>query len=290
MKETDFKKNISLKSLNTFRVGGDAKYFFEPHTEKDLIESIKWAQENKVSFFILGGGSNVIFDSRGFNGLVIRSKLNSIDIRKDKVLLGSSVSVATLLTECLKHGLSGLEWASGIPSMTIGGALYMNAGAFGANMADITEKVSALNTDTLEKQDFSFTECQFGYKETVFKTQKNLIILSCILNLEKKDPKEIKKEMDRVIDYRRTNHPLVFPSAGSIFKNPFNISAGQAIEKVGLKGKRMGDAKVSEKHCNFIVNMGQATSKDILSLISLIKKEVKQKLNIELKEEVEIVK
>jgi len=282
------KENISLKELTTFKIGGKARYFIEAKNKNEVTEALKWAKEKKVPFFVLGGGSNLLISDKGFKGLVIKLNFSKVEMKGEIVKAESGVFLSELGRICKEKGLSGLEWSSGIPKATLGGALCMNAGAFGANMADITEQVKALDADDLKIKEFPFKECEFGYKESIFKKNKNLIILSCVLKLEKKAKKEIEKEIERVLNYRKEHHPD-FPSAGSVFKNPFKISAGEAIEKAGLKGKRIGGAQISPLHCNFIVNLGGATYSDVKSLIDLAKKEVKKKLNITLEEEVQLI-
>ncbi|PIP31394.1 UDP-N-acetylenolpyruvoylglucosamine reductase [bacterium (Candidatus Gribaldobacteria) CG23_combo_of_CG06-09_8_20_14_all_37_87_8] len=280
------KENISLKDLTTFKIGGNTRYFAEIETEEDLQEALLFAGQNNLPFFVLGGGSNLLVADAGFEGLVIKIIFREAKIfEENKIETSSGVALSDLVSLALARGLSGLEWALGIPKATLGGALFMNAGAFGANMADITEQVIAFDTTENKFKTFDFVGCQFDYKNSVFKRNKNLIIWQAILKLEKKDKKEIEIEMKRVMAYRQKNHPLEYGSAGSVFKNPHNLPAGEAIEKVGLKGKQIGQAKISEKHSNFIVNLGTATSSDVKALIDLAKKQVKEKLKIDLEEE-----
>ncbi|MDP2951160.1 MAG: UDP-N-acetylmuramate dehydrogenase [bacterium] len=280
------KENISLKELTTFKIGGSAKYFAEVETAEDLREALLFAKQSNLPFFVLGGGSNLLVSDIGFEGLVIKITFREAKVLdSNKIQASSGVALSDLVGLALARGLSGLEWAAGIPKATLGGALFMNAGAFLANMADITGEVIAFDATSLEFKTFPFQGCLFGYKDSVFKQNKNLIIWQAILKLEKKDKKEIETEMKRVLAYRQKNHPLEYGSAGSVFKNPHNLPAGEAIEKAGLKGKQIGQAKISEKHCNFIVNLGAATAKDVKALIDLCKKQVKEKLKIDLAEE-----
>jgi UDP-N-acetylmuramate dehydrogenase len=209
---------------------------------------------------------------------------------------------------CLKEGLTGLEWAAGIPG-TLGGAVYGNASAFGNSMSDLVEKVEVFDVQKEKIRTFEKKDCQFGLKESIFKKQKRYILISAVLKLKKGKKKEIKEKIKYHLDYREKNHPLNFPSAGSIFKNKklkiknkkllkafpklreFNkkgeIPAGYLIEKSGLKGKRIGGAEISKKHANFIVNLGKAKAEDVLRLINLVKKEVKNKFGISLEEEIQ---
>ncbi len=290
------KENILLAKYTTFKIGGGAKYFLVAKTKEDLIEGVKFARQKHLPFFVLGGGSNLLVSDEGFEGLII--KLHSLDQPKIHIspLLRSSglislkveagIQLKKVVEFCVKNGLTGLEWAAGIPG-TVGGAIYGNAAAFGKSMADIVEKIEVFDASESRIKNYGVIECKFGYKESIFKKNKNLIILSCIISLKKGNKKEIKEKIKYFLDYRERHHPLNLPSAGSVFKNPPGISAGELIEKCGLKGKRIGDAQVSQKHANFIVNLGKARAEDILKLINLIKEEVKKKFGIVLEEEIQ---
>ena len=199
----------------------------------------------------------------------------------------------------MEKNLSGLEWAAGIPG-TVGGAVWGNAGAFGKSMKDIVQAVEVLDSQNFKIKKFKNKDCKFDYRESIFKKKKNLIILSANLVLEKGKKEKIKKQIKNNLQYKREFQPLSFPSAGSVFKNhpPIRISkkilagksfsAGELIEKCNLKGKTIGRAKISEKHANFIVNLGKARSKDVMKLINLTKKKVKKKFSVNLKEEIKI--
>ncbi|MFH1780607.1 MAG: UDP-N-acetylmuramate dehydrogenase [Candidatus Nealsonbacteria bacterium] len=253
-----FQKNISLKKYTTFRIGGQAKYFFIAKTKNDLLRAVKEAKERRLPFFILGNGSNLLVSDEGYKGLVIKTGKP----------LSSYVS-------------KGLEWAAGIPG-TIEGAVYGNAGAFGQSMKDAVESAEVFDTKTKKVKIFKNKDCQFGYRTSIFKRNRDLIILSVKIKRRKSDFKKIKE----YLDYRKKTQPLNFPSAGSVFKNPSGFSAGELIEKCGLKGKKIGGAQISNVHANFIVNLGTATAQDVLLLIKLIKKTVKKKFKINLKEEI----
>ena len=290
------KQNVPLNSFTTFKIGGKAKYFCKAENKQDFISAIKWAKQNMLPFFVLGGGSNLLICDRGFNGLVIKienkgiARLSKISNSKNKHLRFLSIQAGTSLRSvikyCLEQNLSGIEWAQGIPKATIGGAVYGNAGAFGSNIADVIEQVEVIDIKTLKTKIISFEKCAFGYKTSIFKKNKNLIILSVVLGLEKKLKQEIRQEIKRVLEYRKANHPKE-PSSGCVFKNPNKVPAAYLIEKCGLKGKQIGKAKISEKHCNFIINLGKASSDDVKALIDLAKQKVKNKFNIILKEEVQ---
>ena len=316
-----FKKNVLLKNYTTFKIGGPAKYFFIAKNKNSLIEAVKYSRKKKLPFFILGGGSNLLVSDKGFDGLVIKMKNEKCKLKNENakfkiICAEAGVKLSALVDLSIKEGLSGLEWAAGIPQATVGGAIYGNAGAFDNFMENITETVQALEVRegcNLKFKDFNKEECQFGKKETIFKKQKKFIIISAILRLEKRSKEEIQDKIDYILNYRETHHPMNLPSAGSIFKNftPYRnevsgagpeelkelkkfkktgvIPVALLIEKCGLKGKRIGQAEVSQKHANFIVNSGDSLSADVLELINLIKKKVKNKFGIKLEGEISIL-
>lgn len=263
-----FKRNILLKNHTTFRIGGKAKYFFEAKTKKDLMGAIRLAKKIKLPFFILGGGSNLLVSDRGYGGLIIK--------------FGRPLSL---------YVSKGLDWAAGIPG-TIEGAVYGNAGAFGKSMKDAVKSVEAFDTNIEKVKVFKNKDCQFGYRDSIFKKKKKLVILSVEIKSGKGNPKKIKE----YLDYRRQHHPRL-PSAGSVFKNLVPSSGvgrgvGEApaailIHQAGLTGKKIGKAQISEKHSNFIVNLGIASAKDVKKLIKLVKESVKKKFKILLKEEIQ---
>ena len=255
------RKNVSLKNYTTFKIGGRAKYFFVAKNKKDLIKAIKTAQKIKLPFFILGGGSNLLVSDKGFKGLVIK--------------YGQPLSF---------YVSKGLEWAVGIPG-TVQGAVYGNAGAFKKSMKDVVKEVEVFDTKTGEIKILKNKDCQFSYRNSVFKKNKNLIILSVKIKTKKSNIKKIKQ----YLAYKKKNHPWNYPSAGSVFKNPRGFSAAELIQRCGLKGKKIGGAKISDKHANFIINLGNAKAKDVKKLINLIKKQVKKKFGVILQEEIQFL-
>ncbi|MDP2967260.1 MAG: UDP-N-acetylmuramate dehydrogenase [bacterium] len=279
------KRNVSLKNYTTFKIGGPAKYFFEAKNKKDLIKAILVAKKFKLPFFVLGGGSNLLVSDEGFKGLVIKILFSKFYFLNSQISAEAGTILGQLVSATSNTGLTGLEWAAGIPG-TVGGAVFGNAGAFQKSMKDIVKEVEVLDAKDLRFKIYDFKKCQFGYRDSIFKHKKNLIILSIALNLKKGKKSEIKKKIKEYLNYKKQRQPLNYPSAGSIFKNPSGFSAGELIEKCGLKGKRIGQAKISEKHANFIVNLGNARAKDVKKLINLIKKEVKKKFKINLEEEI----
>jgi len=283
------KRNILLKNYTTFRIGGPAKYFFEAKNKEDLIKAIQVSKKIKLPFFILGGGSNLLVSDEGFEGLVIKTFNTKYKIFNTKIFAEAGLPLNKLVSISVDEELRGLEWGMGIPG-TVGGAIRGNAGAFGKSMADIVKNVEILKitgVQPLQIRKLKNKDCNFKYRDSIFKYKKNLIILSTELQFQKGDKKKIKEKMKEFLDYRKKTQPLGFPSAGSIFKNPPDISAGQFIDKCGLRGKKFGNVKISEKHANFIVNLGGGEAKDVIKLIKLIKKEVKNKFDIKLEEEIQ---
>jgi len=284
----EVQENVLLAQYTTFKIGGNAKYFFTAKKREEIIKAVKAAQQCDLSFFILANGSNVLFSDNGFDGLVIKLENTNNELRNDTIYAQAGVMLSSTVNIAEEAGLSGLEWAGGIPG-TVGGAVRGNAGAFDSSVSDIVKSVEALDVSNLEIKNYKIEDCEFGYRNSIFKKNKNLIILSIEIELQKGDRIEIEKQIQEYKNYRKEHHPLKFSSAGSIFKNPSGLSVGELIEKSGLKGKIIGDAQISEKHCNFIVNLGRAEAKDVLALINLVKKEVKNKFDINIEEEIMIV-
>lgn len=279
------KKNVLLKNYTTFKIGGRTRYFFVARTKEDLISAIKTTKKFNLPFFILGKGSNLLVFDDGFNGLVIKIENCKLKIENSKITAGAGLSLSKLVNISLEKGLTGSEWAVGIPG-TAGGAIYGNAGAFGKSMADIIKEVEVFDINDSKFKIYNLRDCKFGYRDSIFKHRKNLIILLAVLKLRKSEKKQIQKKIKEFLNYKKRTQPLNFSSAGSIFKNSKKFSAAELIEKCNLKGKKIGNAKISEKHANFIVNLGNGKAKDVIKLINLIKKKVKNKFSIELKEEV----
>lgn len=282
-------ENVSLKNYNTYKIGGTAKYMVFPSDKENLINLLKYIKDNNLKYFILGNGSNIIFSDKLFNGIIIKlENLNKICFDKTRVVAESGVMLPRLAMESINHGLKGLEWATGIPG-TIGGSVVGNAGAYKSCMFDFVEKITIINEEleivTLNKDDVAYR-----YRYTDFKDKKDLIILDVTLNLEYGDKEESLEIVKRRLEKRKETQPLEYPSAGSVFRNPEGDASGRIIEQeVGLKGKSIGGAKVSEKHANFIINTGDATGENIRDLITLVHDEVLNKCKIDLTIEQEFV-
>lgn len=305
----ELQKKVTLAPFSTFKIGGVAEYFVRVKNQNEIIEAINWAREKKLPFFILGNGSNVLFSDKGFNGLIIKLQNNKFKIKNEEIIAQAGCQLQTLVKESIKKNLAGLEWAIGIPG-TLGGAIYQNAGAFGREMKDIVKmvKILEIQASKFRIRELKNKDCKFGYRESIFKKRKNWIILEAILNLKKTKKEELKKKIKEFLKIRKERQPLEYPSAGSVFKNlPLKkipkklkekfkekiknnyLPVGALIESLGLKGKKIGGAKISEKHANFIVNVGKAKAEDVKKLIDLIKKEIKKEFKLEVKEEIELV-
>ncbi len=282
-------KQVSLKDYNTYKIGGKAKYLIHPNDKDSLVDLIIYLKETKTKFFILGNGSNIVFSDDLYDGVIIKlDNLNKICFDENKVIAEAGVMLPRLAIEAINHGLKGLEWATGIPG-TVGGSTVGNAGAYKSCMFDFIDSVTIIDENNkikvLKKDDIFYK-----YRHTSFKDNKNLIILDVTLKLEYGDKKESLEVVKRRLEKRKDTQPLNYPSAGSVFRNPEGDASGRIIEQeVGLKGKTIGGAKVSEKHANFIINIGNATGKDIKDLITLVHDEVLHKTGIDLIVEQEFV-
>lgn len=273
--------NEPMKKHTTFRTGGNADYLVTPTSKEEMIELLKI----DIPKTVIGNGSNLLVKDGGIRGLVIQlSKNDKYTINENVIEAGSGIFVAKLSQLALKEGLTGLEFACGIPG-TLGGAIYMNAGAYGGEMSNVV-----VETDFLKENGEieTITDHQFAYRKSIFQNM-NGIILSSRLKLEKGNVDEIKSKMDEYKTARNTKQPVNFPSAGSTFKRPEGYFAGKLIEDAGLKGYRIGGAEVSTLHAGFVINADNATSRDILELISYIQKTVNEKFGANLETEVKII-
>lgn len=283
-----FEENVMMSNYTTYRVGGPAKLMIYPKNESKLIILLKEIKARKIKYKILGNGSNTLFSSKVFDGVIIKlDELNDIEFFNNTIRAGSGVNLIRLCMLAVKKSLSGLEFASGIPG-TVGGAVYMNAGAYKSDMGYVVKSVRVL-TPKFEIITMTNKEMQFHYRSSFLQSHKDYICLGATFLLKKAD----KSEMMEIIKDRKArrlaSQPLDYPSAGSVFRNPEGLYSGKIIEDLGYKGLMKGGAKISEKHANFIINYNNATSEDIKGLIDFIKEEVKEKKNIDLKVEQEFV-
>lgn len=277
-----------MKKHTTFRIGGPADYYLCPHSTEELQKILQICRENKLEFFILGNGSNLLVSDKGYRGVVIQLWKNFSDIETEDntITVKAGALLSKVAAEALEESLTGMEFASGIPG-TMGGAVMMNAGAYGGEMKDIIREVTVLTREgellTLSKE-----EMNFGYRTSVVK-EKGYVVISAELQLRKGDREEIRKVMDELKERRVTKQPLDMPSAGSTFKRPEGYFAGKLIMDAGLRGFSVGGAQIAEKHCGFVVNKGDATAADVLGLIGEVQKRVQEKFGVALEPEVKFL-
>lgn len=308
--ESKISQAVPLAQLSTFKIGGNAKYFIAVKEKEELAGAVRWAEEKKEKVFILAGGSNLLIKEPIVDGLVIKIGNNSSKVMGDRIECGAGAGLAKIASLAIANNLTGLEWSVGIPGATVGGAVRGNAEAFGVAMSDIAENIEILDRKKLNFATLSNRECRFSYRQSVFKECEDYIIWSIIFKLKKEKPEIIQGLVRKSVDFRANKYPKL-PSAGSVFKNvPIkevkninpslseeamerstarleNIGAGFIIDKLGLKGKKIGGAKVSLEHANHIVNTGNATASDVAMLICYIKQQVRDKFGIQLQEEIE---
>ena len=282
--QIEFKKDEIMKAHTSFKIGGKADFFVSPKNADELKAVICELKRLEMPYFVIGKGSNLLVSDKGVEGAVISlSQLNQIDLQQKNVTVGAGVSLAKLCTFARDNGLSGLEFAYGIPG-SVGGALYMNAGAYGGEMSQVVVSATVLTKDgTVQEIDAS--DMALGYRTSIFKTS-GAIILSAKFALQTKDIAEITAQMDELLSRRVDKQPLEYPSAGSTFKRPEGHFAGALIEQNNLKGVSVGGAQVSKKHAGFVINYNNATANDVLALMQKIKDVVLEKDGIELEPEV----
>lgn len=280
--------NVPMKKHTTFRIGGECDIFCEPKNAYELAGLIRLLNENNQSYIVLGNGSNVLVSDEGIRGVVIKigEQMSEVSVCGEEITSGAGILLSRLSKKAMNESLSGMECISGIPG-SVGGAVYMNAGAYGAEIADILQSVTYVSREgeiiTLEKADLSL-----GYRKSVF-MENGGIVTSCVLKLKKGDKEKIAQDMAEVTKKRVEKQPLELPSAGSTFKRPQGYFAGALIEECGLKGYSVGGAKVSEKHAGFVVNFDNATANDVLAVIEHVQKTVYEKFGVGLEPEVKFI-
>ncbi len=313
----NFQENVPLAPYTTFKIGGPAKYFIIAKSTEEVKSAMEAARQKNIPVFVLGNGSNVLISDEGFDGLVIKIQNSKLKIENDnekiKIIAESGVLIGKLVNESVKNSLTGLEWMMGIPG-TLGGAIVGNAGAFGHSISELVEKVEVLDQGDLSVKLLRNKDCQFGYRESIFKKNSKYIILSAELSLKEGNKAESERIIKEHIVQRQSRHPGGLPNAGSFFKNiPIKenekafdkilkefpeaekfkaagmIPAAWLIEKRDLKGVKIGGAMVSDKHANFIVNFNKASARDVMMLSSIIKQKIRDSFEIQLQEEVRFV-
>lgn len=281
-------ENEPMYKHTTYKVGGPARVFVQVKNIDSLLKMMKYLRENNVKHMIIGKGSDLLFSDKEYEGVIVSLEgLNSIAINGIEVKAQAGVNLIQLAYQCAKVGLSGFEFAGGIPG-SVGGGVYMNAGAYKYCIADIFKEAIVLNSEG-EIIKLNKEQMNFGYRHSVLQNHKEWILLEATFIMSSKDPKEIMAVLDKRKEKRMSTQPWNLPSAGSVFRNPDEKGAWKYIDECGLRGYEIGGAQVSLKHSNFIVNNGYASAKDILDLILLVEKTVFNKFKIELTKEVILV-
>lgn len=281
-------KDVSIKRLTTYKVGGVARALIYPKNESKLVQLIRLLKKYGIPYKIIGNGSNLIFSDQTYEGVLIKlTELNQMEVIQNKIRVGAGYSLMKLSRVALKHSLTGLEFAAGIPA-TVGGAVFMNAGAYKSDMGYIVQSVRVLTPD-FNIIELENRELNFHYRTSFFKTHPDYICLEVFIKLAKGDKVLIDRVMRERLQRRMESQPLNYPSAGSVFRNPKDKFSGELIEKAGLKGYKIGGAMVSDKHANFIINRQNATAQDIKDIIFYTKEKVKEKYGIDLVFEQEFV-
>jgi len=285
MDKEDIKINEPMSKHTSFRVGGPAKIFLTVHSEEVLSRILREVKERNLPYFVLGNGSNLLVSDLGYDGVMIYlgEEFAGVEVDKFRIRAGAAAFLGKVARKALEEELTGLEFAAGIPG-SLGGGVVMNAGAYGGELSQVVTKVRAMNTDgevvTLEKE-----ELLLGYRTSVFKKEP-YVILEVFMELRKGDKQEILGKMDEYTKARIEKQPLEYPSAGSTFKRPEGYFAGKLIMDAGLRGYQVGGAQVSEKHCGFVINKGNATATDIRILMRDVAKKVKEQFGVDLEAEV----
>jgi len=278
--------NENMSKHTSFKVGGIADFFIEVDEIAQLIYILKLAKKLKMKTFVIGNGTNVIIKDKGFRGIIIKTNFKHLNIEKNKIVAGAGVPVALLSNFAYRNEISGYEFLSGIPG-SVGGAVKMNAGAYGSEIKDIL-----VNTTYLDEKynivKIDNNEHEFSYRDSIF-FKKNWIIIGSTFKIEKGNKSEIKEKRDEMSASRKSKQPLELPNAGSIFKRKDDCIPAMLIDQAGLKGYKIGGAQISEKHAGFIVNTGNATTEDIIKLIKYTKEKIKDKFNKNLELEVIIL-
>ncbi|PIR73564.1 MAG: UDP-N-acetylenolpyruvoylglucosamine reductase [Candidatus Moranbacteria bacterium CG10_big_fil_rev_8_21_14_0_10_35_21] len=305
----NIQENIILASQTSFRIGGPAKFFVEVNNVPELEEALKYAEDNNLTYFILGGGSNLLVSDKGFDGLVIKIRMNEIKVDKGTNIVEAQAGVplARIVNSSIAESMTGMEWAVGIPG-TIGGAIRGNAGAFMGETGDAIESVKFLDTEDGQIKEFSKEECKFSYRDSIFKQKGTMIVVSARIKLAPGNKEESMEKIKAILPKRIALQTPGTTNAGSYFVNPVTekeelikefeteknvkskggkVPAGWLMEKADLKGKTIGGAMVSKDNVAYFLNTGSATAEDVVMLSSFVKQQVRDKFGVQLQEEVE---
>jgi UDP-N-acetylmuramate dehydrogenase len=284
-------EHVPLAPYTTFKIGGPARYFVVSRTVAEVQAALTAATADGLPWFILGGGSDVLVADTGFRGLAIKLELRdvSIDEAAAQVRAGAGLRLSQLITQTLNRELVGLEFAIGVPA-SVGGAVWANLGARGSEIKDLFVEATVL-TAAGEQRTLSNADCQFGYRDSIFKHQR-FVVLDALFQLRRGERASIQQSVAELSRLRKTTQDLSAQTAGCVFRNPkdqTDVPAAKLIDDLDLKGKQIGGAKVSEKHANFIVNAGGATASDVVQLISYVKQQVRDKAGVQLMEEIDYI-
>ena len=280
--------DVLMKNYTTYKVGGKVICMVYPDDEASLIKLMSYLKENSIKHKIIGNGSNVIFNDKGYDGVIVKlDNFNNLKIINNTITAGAGYMLNKLALRVSRLGFTGMEFATGIPG-TVGGAVFMNAGAYKSDMGYILKSIRVL-TPNLNIITMYNKDLDFHYRSSYLQSNPGYICLEATIVLKKGNPEEIIELINSRKERRLESQPLEYPSAGSVFRNPEGDFAGRLIEEIGYKGKKIGGAQVSEKHANFIINSGNAKGEDIKKLITEIKNKIKKKYKIELKIEQEFV-
>ena len=282
--EEHVQENVSLAGYTTFRIGGPADVLVQAGEEEQLEKVLAWCRESGRPWILLGRGSNVLVDDAGFRGTVILldGTLAQIEVRGDQITAGAGASLARIARTALEHELTGVEYAAGIPG-TLGGAVYMNAGAYGGEIGRTVSSIRYLDKEGIHE--IGPEEAGFEYRSSRF-MRENAIVLGAEMTLQPGDRQAIMDRMQELAEQRKSKQPLEYPSAGSMFKRPEGFFAGKLIQDAGLAGYSVGGAQVSEKHCGFVINRGNATAEDVRELVRQVADRVEQTFGVRLEPEV----
>ena len=289
--EENIKINEPMSKHTSFKTGGPAEIYIIGKTLEQIQAVLKYSNQNNIQLYIIGNGSNLLVSDEGIKGIVLKIAVDNIETLESDfgvlVKAGAGVKIMALAQILKKDGITGFEELAGIPG-TMGGANYMNAGAYGKELKDIIVSTKAINKETGEIETLKNEEQELNYRSSIFKNRK-YIIIETMLNLQKGIPEEIERKMNDFLNQRKEKQPIEYPSAGSTFKRGEGFITAKLIDECGLKGYQIGGAQISEKHAGFIINKNNATSKDILDLIKYTKKIVFEKFGVQIEEEVEII-
>ena len=285
LRAEDILTDEPMSKHTTFRVGGPARFYVMPKNAEQIAGVIRLCREEDVPYYLVGNGSNLLVGDKGYNGVIIQIFRNMNEIRVDgnTIRIQAGALLSAVAAQALEHSLTGFEFASGIPG-TFGGAVVMNAGAYGGEIKHVIKEARVLTGDG-EIITLSADELELGYRSSII-IKKGYIVLDGIIELEKGQKEDIRAYMDELKERRITKQPLEYPSAGSTFKRPEGYFAGKLIDDAGLRGFRFGGAQVSEKHCGFVINREKATAAEIVELMSQVQKRVKDAFGVELEAEV----